>query len=573
MAGPWPDSNDNPVNSFLQNFFAVRNMRQDAKLGITKLGLEKQKFDAEQANHQADMKQRADQFGQELQLRQNEQNFQKSQQDYVKSRDNQNDLQNFLQRDKGMLMPTPQDQTINFGTAAPMTTPNAVSKGDSGVSGFVNSLMGPQSPVPVGPQVSGMNPGAMEQNIQQGLPIGNNAGQRIPYSAQLSAEAQRPDPTDYTRVNTPLAVGTGTEAYIPTAGKIAKDATAAKQADWTTFSPAIGKMMDDTGLESPWEVGDKMNPHDEDLFFKVQAAKQARDQSLAAKGAQSEATLAEEKRWHDMQALFHEQTAATKKNNGVSDEEIQANHASIMDNPDSFDKLSSKEKSAEAIELHKEGLPRPTTLSAIQKDQEQYARRARQAVNSIESALADPHMHNAKGTGVIDQNSGPVLGKLGDLEQMVGDTSRMSDTDKQAAQAFRSNVRYLTFTEGKALFGSRIPIQLMNELKQTNPSTNKALPLLRGSLDGVNNYAENTLISDEQSRFGGVKMRANFLKDNNISRTGVSQQEVTDLPPSFANSLQEGVATHFDEKDPKTGALSGPGHSFVKRNGRIYEIK
>lgn len=251
--------------------------------------------------------------------------------------------------------------------------------------------------------------------------------------------------------------------------------------------------------------------------------------------------------------------AANKEKASMDQDDIAANHQSVMLNPDSFHELDPKAKQKERTQLAKLDLPAPVKLNPTQLGTEEYARRAITSIETVNNMLNDPTM-----AALIKRRSGAILGRVGDLEQDAGATAGLSDDEARKIQDFRSSIRYLTFQEGKALFGSRIPVQLMKELQSTSPKSTESIAMLKGSMDAVRKNAEKTLISAETTRFGG-KMRSDFYKLNNIKETkGVKEVPVPGFPTTVADRLSEGIA--------KTLTRSDGDHSYVKRNGVVYEM-
>lgn len=534
----------------------ARNGVADGQLKQQQQQLAQQKFQWEQASHATDMQQRADQFKQEMDLRQVQA---KAESDYrasmlAQTKGAREDAsQARFEGRGGVLMPTSTDQPL------PYETGGGQAPGQPSMLPQVPGVTVP--PQAVGPAATQMTPEAASQNLMQGLP--RMASPAIPMEGTLTADAQRPDPTLMNRVQPPLGAPAGQEAYIPTALGQAQQKKEAEQVNWSTFTPGMSKLMSDIGLEAPWQQGEKINPADRDLVFKIQEAKQVRDATMANKSATDEQKMIEERRYHDMQNLWHEQAQALKTNQGLSDSDIKANHSSVMGNLDSFHELSPKEKSAEREQLNNEGLPAPRKAGQRIESTEFFANRAIQSVNRIQEMLADPN--KAK---VLMQRIGPLLGREGNLEQAIGKAQGFPNTQegndaRELLQNFRSLNNYTVFQEGQSLFGGRIPIQLMQQLQHSSPDVTKALPEFLGSLKSVKSNSEDALIAGERYRLDG-KMRPNFLKDHNITGRTVKDVEMTNAPSSIANAVDEGqIKTFIDGK--------GQSHTVTKRGGKLFE--
>ncbi len=138
------------------------------------------------------------------------------------------------------------------------------------------------------------------------------------------------------------------------------------------------------------------------------------------------------------------------------------------------------------------GMPPPRELPSQVKTKEANSIIAGNAVTRIKKMLAE--------NPVIQKRMGAWDGRLGNLEQSIGDTKGLSPQDAQVIQNFRSSVNYLFFQEGQALL-QRSPQALMEELKVTSPSMKQGLPLFLGALDAVNGTASNNIQSANDYRF------------------------------------------------------------------------
>ena len=167
----------------------------------------------------------------------------------------------------------------------------------------------------------------------------------------------------------------------------------------------------------------------------------------------------------------------------------------MKQNPDIYHKLDPKIKRAVGLAWNKAtGLPVPQALNAEQSKLESNSQVALEHVNNVRQLLKDP---------VVQKRLGPVLGRLGNVEQDVGAAAGLSPKDASKVQQLRSALTYLFMREGRGLFGGRPPEKLMELLKTTSPDVKKTIPMLNGALNAVQQTAESTVLSSEKQRFGG----------------------------------------------------------------------
>ncbi len=190
----------------------------------------------------------------------------------------------------------------------------------------------------------------------------------------------------------------------------------------------------------------------------------------------------------------------------------------------------------EAIEEHLNknyGVSAPRKLGLRAEGNEDFSRRAIQSVDYINSQLDNPKLRAA-----IEKRGGPGWGRVGNLEQEIGKGYGLTPDERETIQAFRSALNYTRFQEGQALFGGRIPIQLMAELTSSSPRAQQAKAEMKGALKAVKANAQGNLVSYEKSRFGG-KVPEPFWADNNISKQAFQEDELSN-PPSQVSNLQKG---------------------------------
>lgn len=171
----------------------------------------------------------------------------------------------------------------------------------------------------------------------------------------------------------------------------------------------------------------------------------------------------------------------------------------IYDNPDSANMVPEKLR-GQVGQLFTQtyNLPMPKPLTGEALTSENAARKTLDNAAFVRNAIQDPE---------IQKRIGPVLGRLGEIEQDVGATAGLSPATAQKAQELRTRLRYMLFQEGKAIIGGRIPTGLMSELQKASPSDKMNIDMLKGALSGAEGAAKDTLDSNEQQRFGAGHMR------------------------------------------------------------------
>lgn len=519
-----------PLNSFLNTVMKSRYGSAEGKLGQQKLALEQQKFDAEQSNHQADMQSRAQQFGQELNMRQaaqtNTEAYQKAMLDETKATRIDAAQERFRQAG-GILQPTPTDKSFDLNVA-PTTALNPA------------SIMMPQpSTQPVGPTMNLDT--AIKSDPGQNLPM--QPVQQPPIHMDIPASAQGPDPERYQQTVPPMGTPPGQQAYFPTLkGKVLEAKEATDEANSTTVTPEMEKAFGDLGLKAGDTIDKSMIPMMENAANRRLTRAQQENQ-FSANQISKQNEL-------DMKLLLG-QLAAQKKGDGksVSDPQATANHNTIMNSSDpaeAYKSLSPLEKSREREMLDNEGVGVPASISAQSKTQETAARNSKAQIGQFEKLLNDPEITN---------NIGPAMGRYEDLAQgKVGTTVHVSndpaenDRINQKIQNFRSGLTYMLFSEGKQLMPGRISSQLIGLLKQTSPNPQQALPLLKGSLAAVKENANTFLTSAEKERFNG-KVRQNF-KENLYPERNKLDGLSKDVQGKIPEGMQINVGGHDIYHDP-----------------------
>lgn len=221
-----------------------------------------------------------------------------------------------------------------------------------------------------------------------------------------------------------------------------------------------------------------------------------------------------------------------------SPQAIDALGRMVLSNPDTFHELNDTGvKSLVSQWLMKQGLPAPRKLDMTTQQGESNAHVALGSIAKVKEMLDDP---------VIKKNIGPILGRLGSLEQGMGDTIHgLSDADLQKVQDFRTSLNYLFFQEGKALFGGRPPQKLMEEFKKTSANPNMVMPILQGSLNAAERAANQRVNVAMSQRFGGK------------------------VPPGYKEA---GASTANPPPIPATLTAADKGKVYLSKSGKKLKI-
>ena len=146
------------------------------------------------------------------------------------------------------------------------------------------------------------------------------------------------------------------------------------------------------------------------------------------------------------------------------------------------------------------GLPIPKKLTPDMQNQEGASQLALTRLGRIRQLMADPELQPVLGS---------VMGKIDDVQAKTGTAVGLSDSQARKAQELRSNLNYFLLGEGRAIIGGRMVSSILDQLKQTSPRMDEAIPRLQGAIDSADQNARDVLTRNEQYRFGG-KMRPNF---------------------------------------------------------------
>ncbi len=175
----------------------------------------------------------------------------------------------------------------------------------------------------------------------------------------------------------------------------------------------------------------------------------------------------------------------------------------IAHNPDSIKEMPAELRSVVGQKFKQAtGLPLPTPLTGPTKQSETAARNALDSTQFVRKAMQNPE---------IAANIGPIMGRLGNMEQSTGVATGLSPAAAAAAQELRTRMRYLVLQEGKAVLGGRMPQQLMEQLEQSSPNVKMDHGLLTGALNGVEENARVVMDNADKQRFGG-QMRSRQMR-------------------------------------------------------------
>ncbi len=164
-------------------------------------------------------------------------------------------------------------------------------------------------------------------------------------------------------------------------------------------------------------------------------------------------------------------------------------------NPDSVKELPPKLRSVVGQKFTETtGLPLPTPLGTAGQTQETAARNAIDNATWLAQAAKNP---------LIANQTGPLLGRLGNAEQKLGTAVGLTPEAEQLGQEFRTRARYFVMTEGKALLGGRLPQQLMEQLEKSSANPVMDKNLFQGALNGAISNAGTILENADKQRFGG----------------------------------------------------------------------
>lgn len=176
----------------------------------------------------------------------------------------------------------------------------------------------------------------------------------------------------------------------------------------------------------------------------------------------------------------------------------------LKKNPDAVSEIPPLLKNGVAEGFQQQtGLPMPKAASQNSQNVEISAHNALSNASYILKAIEDPD---------IRARLGPILGRLGETEQKVGETFGLPADKAQKAQELRTRLRYFVFQESKALLGGRLPQQLVEQLKGSSADVHMNEAMFKGALKGAVDTAKTNLDNVDAERFGGSAARPRVLR-------------------------------------------------------------
>jgi hypothetical protein len=169
----------------------------------------------------------------------------------------------------------------------------------------------------------------------------------------------------------------------------------------------------------------------------------------------------------------------------------------VRQNPDAIQQVPAEIKPVVgAMYVAQTGNPVPAVLPGEIKSQAENSQVALSHIANVRRLLNDPDVQGA---------IGPILGRLGNLEQGVGTTIGKTPQQVQKEQEFRTALQYLFFREGKSLFGGRPPEELMKNLEKASANVGMQKDMILGSLNAAEGSAQRTIQSARDYQFGGAQ--------------------------------------------------------------------
>jgi hypothetical protein len=206
---------------------------------------------------------------------------------------------------------------------------------------------------------------------------------------------------------------------------------------------------------------------------------------------------------------------------------------SVKRDPDSYFSLSPEMKVSVAHDLVAQGLNVPVQVPGDLKTRAVSADLGLKAIGRIRELMSDPD---------IAGSVGAISGRLGNVEQKVGDTFFGQGTPQAAKeQELRTNFAYLKLLEGKGLLGGRPAAQLFDQLSGVTANPKMAPALINGSLNAMSSNLNNVKDETHAYSFGGA---------GNATQTGA-------LPDAAKAQLKKGIDTTFSNGQVWTLDASG----------------
>ncbi len=200
------------------------------------------------------------------------------------------------------------------------------------------------------------------------------------------------------------------------------------------------------------------------------------------------------------------QLAVSQANSNREDRKFQAEYGtpvsrqmyvqSVLRDPDSYFSLSPQMKTGVANDLIAMGYNVPVQLPSDAKTRAISADLGLAAIARVRQLLNDPDLKNA---------IGPISGRLGNIEQNIGDTFFGQGTAQAAKeQELRTNLATLKYLETKGLLGGRPASKMIDGLTSVMASPEKAAPLMQGSLDAITANLNNVKSEARAYAMGGA---------------------------------------------------------------------
>jgi len=511
-----PDT-QNPVASFLSNYFATKNAFQDSKLGLTKLGLEQQKFQAEQANHAADMKQRADQFTQEMNLRQSEQTntqaYQKAMLD-AQAQQRIDASQERFRQAGGELINTPDPNKTQTDTIKGSILPP--------VPGITAPPMAPAATQPVGPTqpdtLAQLATGASAQ-LPQGMlpPPSVTSTVQVPVGQQMREQGLPPE--GYFPTASPLGTPKGQTAFFPTKEEVSRQTAAGKaeeaHAGWGKVTPAQFQANPKLWTSLGLGIGDALDPKIQEAMmthlltsksgledkFKMGIAAKARELNKDPGDLSSQEINQVLKEQSDAgertdQAFASTLLAQQRENNLSTQKKIGAQIGeTLIDNPDATVPKDKESWSAANDYMRTNyGISAPQPMQPDDKRQFNAAERTMSNLSILKDYLKDPDVAN---------QFGALAGREQEYQQMLGSDVVNRDPGMKAKMQMVRTLLTGNMANELGIMSPRGQVSLLGLVKEMSPNVRMEPSMFEGALDGVSQIAYNRMKTVRETQFGG----------------------------------------------------------------------
>lgn len=466
---PEPDWSG-PLNDFLKSIMIARYGSAEGKLGQQKLALEQQKLSMEQANHAADMKQRADQFGQELKLRQQEADasdaFRKATLAQGEAARKDASQERFRAAGGELFPAANPDLTRTDTLAGPTLQVPQVPAGPSAPA--PTQPVGPTLPDELGAIASGRNvvapPAMVPTSLSSTVPV--------------PLAAQRPDPERYRPTVAPLGTPDNQEAYFPTLkGKALETKEAENEANQMEWTPELAKALPEYGLEPGAKIDRRQLPLIEKHL----------DFMLAQKNHEADfaATMAQRKQ-AEQDGNFIKLLALQIKEQGEGGADTALNwEKGLLASPDNGDmikdgKMRSQVNNLLAKETDENGNPLglsyPKPLNQALASQQSAAKQTQAQATTLLQQLKDPTIQPYLGKikGSITNYSLSELGGLGIPPEIQEKLARI-----------QKNFTNLQITTAKESMPGRMIGSIFNFMQKSSAGMDQQMPVILGHIRGA----------------------------------------------------------------------------------------